>query len=275
MPTSRPTRKAPMRKPTRRHKAGRHNLVRTLPVRLGVILLFACLSYLAYTYVVAPRVNMWKALYGEEQYPAGYSIRGIDISHYQGKIDWEKLRKAQIGNEPISFVFIKATEGRSLLDENFNDNFYQARESGMLRGAYHYFKPRVSAKDQARYFIKQVKLEDGDLPPVLDIEEEGNLSPAELRQAALTWLRIVEKEYKVKPILYTNYKFKQSYLSTKEFEPYPYWIAHYYVPDLVYKGAWKFWQHTDCGKLDGIKGKVDLNIYNGTYYSLKRMCLGN
>lgn len=159
------------------------------------------------------------------------------------------------------------------MDENFNDNFYNASEYGIARGAYHYFKPSVSAKAQAEYFLRQVHLEVGDLPPVLDIEEKGDLSPEALRKAALTWLKTVEKRYHVPPIIYTNYKFKIDYLNTRDFDRYPYWIAHYYVRELKYKGKWKFWQHTDCGRLPGIRGAVDLNIYNGSMYDLRRLCI--
>lgn len=242
-------------------------------LNLLVISAIGLACYLVYIYLVSPYTSRWQALYGKENYPEGYSIRGIDVSHHQGEINWKKLSKAQIGDEPISFVFIKATEGKDFLDTNFNENFYQAREYGLIRGAYHYFKPNVSAKEQALYFLKQVHLEEGDLPPVLDIEEQGDLTPDQLQKASLTWLKTVEVRYKVPPIIYTNYKFKVKYLNTKEFERYPYWIAHYYVRKLAYQGPWKFWQHTDCGKLSGIRTNVDLNIYNGSMYDLRRLCL--
>ena len=79
----------------------------------------------------------------------------------------------------------------------------------------------------------------------------------------------------VKPIIYTNYKFKEQYLSAPVFDDYPYWIAHYYVDKVEYKGEWKFWQHTDAGKLPGIKGYVDFNIYNGSFYDLRQLCIQN
>ena len=79
----------------------------------------------------------------------------------------------------------------------------------------------------------------------------------------------------MKPILYTYYKFKQKYLNAPVFDDYPYWIAHYYVDRIEYNGPWKFWQHTDAGKLPGIKGYVDFNIYNGSYYDLKKQTIGN
>lgn len=119
-------------------------------------------------------------------------------------------------------------------------------------------------------------LEDGDLPPVLDIEHKpAKQSVEDFQRDVLTWLHIVEDKYKVKPIIYTYYKFKQQYLSAPVFDDYPYWIAHYYVDKVEYKGAWKFWQHTDTGVLPGIKGNVDLNIYNGSYYDLMRLTIGN
>lgn len=259
---------------SRKNRANaRRKKARAALINLLVISAIGLACYLIYIYLVSPYTSRWQALYGKENYPEGYSIRGIDVSHHQGDINWKKLSKAQIGDEPISFVFIKATEGQDFLDTNFNENFYQAREHGLIRGAYHYFKPNVSAKTQAKYFLKQVHLEEGDLPPVLDIEEKGELSPEQLRKASLTWLRTIEAHYKVPPILYTNYKFKIKYLNTKDFERYPYWIAHYYVRKLTYEGPWKFWQHTDCGKLNGIRNKVDLNIYNGSMYDLRRLCL--
>lgn len=279
LPHSRPIAHHGSRRTTRKRsntKSKLRNIRRSsvmVLLRAATIVIIGLLSYLVYSYVVLPYSAKWRALYGSEVYPEGYSIRGIDVSHHQGLIDWEKLSRSTIGDEPICFVFVKATEGKNHLDEYFNENFYQAREYGLLRGAYHYFKPRVPAAEQADYFLKQVHLEEGDLPPVLDIEETGGLTPEQLRSASLVWLRKVEERYHVPPVIYTNYKFKQDYLSTSEFDRYPYWIAHYYVKKLAYKGKWRFWQHTDCGRLDGIREKVDFNIYNGSMYELKRLCL--
>ena len=119
-----------------------------------------------------------------------------------------------------------------------------------------------------------MKLENGDLPPVLDVESKADeMTDEEFQQEILAWLHIVEDKYHTKPIIYTNYKFKETYLSGSRFDDYPYWIAHYYVPEVQYTGKWKFWQHTDVGRLPGIKGYVDLNIYNGSYYDLKKLTI--
>lgn len=264
-----------IRRTNRRRKP--KSLLRRLPswaLWSGGLCIAVIYAAIFYHFFVDPFSFRWQAIYGDATYPEGYSIQGIDISHHQGEIDWDLLRNAKINGNPVRFIIIKATEGRSLLDENFNDNFYQARENGFIRGAYHFYSPSVPARDQARYFLKQVHLEDGDLPPVLDIENVGDLNAAQIKHEALTWLRLVEKEVGVKPIIYTYYKFKQKYLSDKVFDDYPYWIAHYYVPKLTYKGKWKFWQHTDRGRLPGINGFVDFDIYNGSMYDLKKLTIG-
>ena len=239
----------------------------------AVIVLYV---FLFYHFFVGPTRFRWRALYGDAEYPEGYEIHGIDISHYQGKIDWEQLKNAMIKGCPVRFVIIKSTEGSSRLDENFRENFNQARDFGFIRGVYHFWSNKSTAREQAYYFLDQVHLTDGDLPPVLDIEHKpADKSVEDFQRDVLTWLHIVEDKYHVKPIIYTYYKFKEQYLSAPVFEDYPYWIAHYYVDKVQYKGKWKFWQHTDVGKLPGIKGYVDFNIYNGSYYELKQLCIGS
>ena len=239
----------------------------------AVIVLYV---FLFYHFFVGPTGFRWRALYGDAEYPEGYEIHGIDISHYQGKIDWEQLKNAMIKGCPVRFVIIKSTEGSSRLDENFRENFNQARDFGFIRGVYHFWSNKSTAREQAYYFLDQVHLTDGDLPPVLDIEHKpADKSVEDFQRDVLTWLHIVEDKYHAKPIIYTYYKFKEQYLSAPVFEDYPYWIAHYYVDKVQYKGKWKFWQHTDVGKLPGIKGYGDFNIYNGSYYELKQLCIGS
>ena len=239
----------------------------------AVIVLYV---FLFYHFFVGPTGFRWRALYGDAEYPEGYEIHGIDISHYQGKIDWEQLKNAMIKGCPVRFVIIKSTEGSSRLDENFRENFNQTRDFGFIRGVYHFWSNKSTAREQAYYFLDQVHLTDGDLPPVLDIEHKpADKSVEDFQRDVLTWLHIVEDKYHAKPIIYTYYKFKEQYLSAPVFDDYPYWIAHYYVDKVQYKGKWKFWQHTDVGKLPGIKGYVDFNIYNGSYYELKQLCIGS
>ena len=241
---------------------------------LGGILASLIYIFVFYYFFVSPTGFRWRALYSDAHYPDGYEIHGIDISHHQGKIDWDKLRGGMIGDCSVRFVMIKATEGSNFVDHCFYDNFYQAREHGFVRGAYHFWSNKSSAREQAYFFLDKVRLESGDLPPVLDVERKPkNVSVEDFQRDILTWLHIVEDRYHVKPIIYTYHKFKQENLSAPVFDDYPYWIAHYYVDKMEYKGSWRFWQHTDVGRLPGIKGLVDFDIYNGSFYDLQKFTI--
>ena len=244
---------------------------------IGGLSIVGIYIYFFYYIFVGPFGFRWRALYGDVSYPEGYEIHGIDVSHHQGKINWQKLKdQGLIDKFPVRFVMIKATEGASRIDPNFKENFFQARENGFTRGAYHFYSIYSSAEKQAEFFIKNVKLEKGDLPPVLDVEHKPkNQTDEEFVVSIRKWLDIVENHYGVKPIIYTYYKFKTRYLNDSVFDDYPYWIAHYYVDKVEYEGAWKFWQHTDAGRLPGIKGRVDFNIYNGSYYNLRKLTIGS
>ena len=244
---------------------------------IGGLSIVGIYIYFFYYIFVGPFGFRWRALYGDVSYPEGYEIHGIDVSHHQGKINWQKLKdQGMIDKFPVRFVMIKATEGASRIDPNFKENFFQARENGFTRGAYHFYSIYSSAEKQAEFFIKNVKLEKGDLPPVLDVEHKPkNQTDEEFIVSIRKWLDIVENHYGVKPIIYTYYKFKTRYLNDSVFDDYPYWIAHYYVDKVEYEGAWKFWQHTDAGRLPGIKGRVDFNIYNGSYYDLRKLTIGS
>lgn len=243
---------------------------------IGGIAIILVYIWAFYYFFVSPTGFRWRALYGDAEYPEGYEIHGIDISHYQGEIDWEQLKNAMIEGCPVRFVIIKSTEGASRLDDHFRENFNQVRDYGFIRGVYHFWSNKSSAREQAYYFLDKVHLTEGDLPPVLDIEHKpADKSVDDFQRDVLTWLHIVEDKYHAKPIIYTYYKFKEKYLSAPVFDDYPYWIAHYYVDKVQYQGKWKFWQHTDAGKLPGIKGYVDFNIYNGSFYDLRKLCIGS
>ena len=230
--------------------------------------------YVFYSNFVKPYSYRWKALYGEVKYPKG-TVRGLDVSHYQNDINWIRLKKDKIQNSPISFVFIKATEGSDGIDPTFHFNFNKAKECGFIRGAYHFFTTQSSGFDQAVHFCNNVHLEDGDLPPVLDVEVDMEMSSLEEKtlNELINWLTVVENHYRVKPIIYASYRFKTKYLNAPIFNDYPYWVAHYYVDSLEYEGKWNFWQHTDAGHVDGIDGYVDLDLFNGNAEMLSQMCI--
>lgn len=230
-----------------------------------------------YAFYIRPYSYRWLPCLGSKYYevcmPKGYSIHGIDISRHQGEIDWKRLAANQVEEAPLHFVFMKATEGGDFKDKTYEKNMEKSRSHGFISGAYHFYSPRTSATKQARYFIKNVKLKSGDLPPVLDVEVFGKGSKEDFKDSVKVWLDIVEKNYKTKPIIYTSYKFKEKYLNDSIFNEYPFWIAHYYVSKVRYNGKWDFWQHTDIGIIDGIEERVDLNVFNGTLEELKAITL--
>lgn len=201
--------------------------------------------------------------YYEVCMPSGHSVYGIDVSRHQGDIDWETLSTGHHPDAPISFVYIKASEGSDFKDVKFKENFENARKHGFVRGAYHYFSTTSSGLSQANLFISMVKLRKGDLPPVLDIEEKPKNKKKYIEEVKV-WLKKVEEHYGVKPIIYASSKYKQKYLDDPFFKEYPSWVAHYYIPELRKGEEWLMWQCTDLGVLPGIKEKVDINIFNGS-----------
>ncbi len=203
--------------------------------------------------------------------PLGYGVHGIDVSYYQGYIYWPAVKKMKVKDVNIDFAFIKATEGLTNVDKQFSRNWQQSKSAGIVRGAYHFFIPGKSGKQQALNFIKKVKLAPGDLPPVLDIEQLYRVNPAIMRAEITEWLQTVEHAYGITPIIYTNVDFYSRYLS-KGFEDYPLWIAHYFVEKKPRtKAEWVIWQHNDGGKVNGIKTKVDFNVFKGDSVAFREM----
>ena len=204
----------------------------------------------------------------------GYSMLGIDVSHYQGKIKWEKVKR--IDNKKISFVFIRATQGDDGRDKRFERNWKAAKENGFKRGAYHYYRPNENSIKQADKFIKHVKLEAGDFPPVLDIEKFSRVQSKRSLQIALKkWLDRVEGHYGVKPIIYTGASHYKDLLDNDTFDDYVLWVANYNELKLPLneKYKWKFWQYSDWGYVTGIKGDVDLNVFNGDKSLLNKLLI--
>lgn len=198
---------------------------------------------------------------------------GVDVSHYQGKIDWTKMHTIY-NLYPINFAFIRSTMGTSSIDETFEDNWEGAKKNNILRGAYHFYRPDENSTLQAQNFIAKVKLENGDLPPVLDIETlPKTQSMDRLVEGIKNWCKIVEEHYDIKPIIYTSDKYFEDYLQD-HFDGYIIWIANYNFWVQEMKGHWDFWQFTEKATIDGVKRyKVDVNIYNGTIDDLEGLTL--
>lgn len=200
---------------------------------------------------------------------------GFDISHYQNKEDikWDSL---SIGNKtiPLEFVVMRATMGNRNADKNFDEFWASAKEHHLIRGAYHFYRADEDPVIQANNFLDNVKLESGDLPPVLDIEKiPKSKSKEKLIEDLKVWCKIVEETYGVKPIIYTYYHYYKDFLRG-EFDGYPIWLANYNdIPEPSPEDQWQFWQFTENGIVHGINSKIDLNIYNGGVWSLKSLTL--
>jgi lysozyme len=200
---------------------------------------------------------------------------GMDISHYQQKedIEWDSLSIFN-GAVSIDFVILRATMGNRSTDKHFDEFWKLAKKNGKIRGAYHFYRADEDPELQAKNFLKNVKLEIGDLPPVLDIEKIPRRKTKEnLIKDLKIWCKTVEEKYGVKPIIYTYYDYYKNYLKGN-FEDYSLWIANYNdVPEPSPNDDWKFWQFTENGIVYGINTKVDLNIFNGNLRDLKNLTI--
>ncbi len=205
--------------------------------------------------------------------PTQYAIHGIDVSRYQKTIGWKLVKEMEAQNILIGFAFMKATEGITGVDAQFKRNWVQTKKAGLPRGAYHFFIASKSGKAQAENFIENVRLKKGDLPPVLDVEQVNGASVPALQERVADWLRVVEKEFNVKPIIYTNAAFYETFLAGR-FDDYPLWVAHYKIKDKPrIKRVWHFWQHSESGRVNGIDAMVDFNVFNGDSTAFKKLLI--
>lgn len=195
-------------------------------------------------------------------------VIGIDVSEFQGKIDWDEIELLE-EKYPVQFVFIRATAGNNWVDSKFKKNWSGAKEHKIMRGAYHYYRPNENSIEQANLFIKTVKLQKGDLPPVLDIEKLPKNQPLDsLKKGLKRWLNKVENHYGVRPLIYSGERYYDDFLK-EEFSDYLFWIANYNFYREKIDDEWLFWQFTEKASLPGIKHRVDVNIYNGDFEQLQ------
>ncbi|WP_193175467.1 glycoside hydrolase family 25 protein [Oricola nitratireducens] len=199
--------------------------------------------------------------------PKHFPVHGVDVSRWQGDIDWHTLRK-----QGANFAFIKATEGIDHVDDAFRRNWKAAAEAGVPRGAYHFFYWCRTARDQAKWFIRNVPKVKGALPPVLDVEWNAHSQTCRhrpTRQDVLEKMQVfldaLERHYGQRPIIYTSPDFYKDNLRG-QFRDYPFWLrsvaAH---PDEIYSDRdWAFWQYSGTGQARGVPENIDLNVFNGS-----------
>jgi lysozyme len=200
-----------------------------------------------------------------------YAIHGIDISRWQGTIDWRSVRAAG-----TRFVFIKATEGGDHFDPRFRENWAGARAAGIPTGAYHFVYWCRPAHEQAQWFVQHIPQTNDNLtlPPILDVEWNGHsrTCPRKVsRETAIEKMRLMLRELEQhtgrRPIIYTDIPFHKDVIEgTAEFEGYPFWIRSTAArPEERYANRrWEFWQYTTTGRVPGITGNVDRNAFYGS-----------
>jgi lysozyme len=200
--------------------------------------------------------------------PHDYPIHGIDVSKYQGTIDW-----SAVANSGVKFVWIKATEGGDHLDERFQANWQGAKEAGIPHGAYHFMYWCRAPMDEATWFEQNVPVEGDALPPVLDVEPTPDSRTCKRhldREPTIADMKVVleemERHFGKRPIIYTSVDFYQAILSDGAFSDYPIWVrSTKHHPSVRYGSRdWKFWQYQADGSIPGIVGHVDRNAFYGT-----------
>lgn len=198
----------------------------------------------------------------------GSTLFGIDVSKWQGNIDWARVKAAG-----VKYAFIRVSDGIATLDEKFVPNWVGAGAQGIPRGVYQFFRPHRDPIAQADIVIDHL-LEHGvgELPPVIDVEATNDQTPETIARNVGLWIDRVESALGVTPIIYTGRYFWNDNVRSSAYSSYPLWIAHYTsaacpnIPDAW--GRWAFWQYSSTGRVDGIAGDVDMNRFNGTVSDL-------
>ncbi|MEZ4380907.1 MAG: GH25 family lysozyme [Nannocystaceae bacterium] len=192
----------------------------------------------------------------------GETLFGIDVSYYQGDIDWQ-----QVAGDGVKYAWIRVSHSTQFLDPKFQQNLAGARAAGIHAGVYQYFEPTEDPIAQAELLLSELgPLEPGDLPPMIDVESAKKVDKAAYADAIRAWLDHVEAATGARPFIYTGYYYWKDYVGTDEFVDHPLWIANYnpgcpLIPD--YWPTWKAHQFCDCGTIAGIQGPVDSNNWNG------------
>lgn len=196
---------------------------------------------------------------------AGGEVRGVDVSKYQGTVDFGKLKAAG-----MAYVFVKATEGITGVDPDYARNVAAARAAGLVVGSYHFYETNDDPSAQFGNVRQHADVKPGDLPPVVDIEVLAGNSRPDLADDLKSFLAQMEQAYGARPILYSGVSFANEYLTG--FGTYPLWVAEYTSASApkVPTGwtAWTFWQYSQSGTVAGVQGAVDLDRFNGTVAQL-------
>lgn len=199
----------------------------------------------------------------------GPTVKGIDVSYYQGTINWTSVKA-----DNVRYAFIRVSDGTTFSDPKFGANWAGAKAQGILRGAYQFFRPNQDPIAQADMLIDAIggAVEPGDLPPVIDVEADGGLTPAQVESKVRQWVNHVKAAIGREPIIYTGFYFWRDQVGAPDLTQSPLWHAQYTTatcPNIAPPwDDWAFWQYSSAGTVAGIGGNVDMNRFNGTYEEL-------
>ena len=223
-----------------------------------ILILFIIFLLMVNGYIIPTKIEAEK-----------FEVKGVDVSEYQGEVDWNKIKE-----QNIDFAFIKATEGSKGKDDSFDKNYEKLKNMDMLLGLYHFFSFESSGEEQADNYIKvvgNIKNDESLILPIIDIEYYSYYKKAKPDKEWVTkelqkMLEKLEKTYRVKPIIYTTMEFYKEYIES-EFLEYDIWIRNILTKPKLENRDWKFWQYTGRGRLEGYNGEekfIDLNVFNGS-----------
>nr|HEX4313441.1 GH25 family lysozyme [Kofleriaceae bacterium] len=205
----------------------------------------------------------------------GNTVQGVDVSYYEGTVNWTKAHAAG-----IEFAFIRVSDGLTFHDPKFSVNWQATKAAGVIRGAYQFFRPSDDPTEQADLVVAALGgvYTPGDLPPVIDVEVTQGYGPKALAAKVRTWVARVKSKLGVNPIIYTGtYFWADQVGGPTDFGGDPMWLARYTSCPAVTAPwtTWTFWQYTDSGHFAGISGGVDSNRFNGTLDQLKAFAGGS
>ena len=248
-------RRKPVKSPARKKRKGKKKSGRFGWISFIILLL----SVGGIVYYLVQEKKPMTAVSFRKTVPEGFPSIGIDVSHHQGDIDWQKLMVKSGFDTLIHFVYCKATEGNTHLDTKWLRNRGILNNMGIPNGAYHFFIPTDPPRPQAEHFLNFWKKRDIDLPPVLDVETEG-FSDKDLIAKMSIWLNEVEKKTGMRPVIYTSLHFYETKFQDV-FKNYKFWIAAYSrKPLCIEDDRIIHWQYSETGKLPGVRESVDLNV---------------
>lgn len=229
-----------------------------ITIMIIILILFIIFLLMVNGYIIPTKIEAEK-----------FEVKGVDVSEYQGEVDWDKIKE-----QNIDFAFIKATEGSKGKDDSFDKNYEKLKNMDMLLGLYHFFSFESLGEEQADNYIKvvgNIKNDESLILPIIDIEYYSYYKKAKPDKEWATkelqkMLEKLEKTYRVKPIIYTTMEFYKEYIES-EFLEYDIWIRNILTKPKLENRDWKFWQYTGRGRLEGYNGEeefIDLNVFNGS-----------